>query len=353
MPRELPRVLFIPVSSPEGIGEYMRSLILARAIAAEWPDASIRFILNRHAPYTSSCPYPVLQLDASPTRCESQVCKDIEAFLPDLVIFDASGRQSQLARAKAVGARVIFISQHKSKRRRGMRLSRAKYTDYHWIVQPEFVIGPPAWLNSLKLKIFGFASPRCIGPVFTNPEPGYQQALQKQYSLQPANYVLLNAGSGGHKTKYGLAADIFARAATDMASRGVRVVMVFGPNYPAPIPDLPGVLCLREVANGDFINLLAGCRYAVLSGGDTLLQAIALGIPTLAVAVSKDQPKRIGACLRRNLILTSQCQADAIIQQARTLDNPHNASKLKQNMATVPELNGLALAMRDIQQLLE
>ncbi|WP_102798546.1 glycosyltransferase family 9 protein [Bowmanella denitrificans] len=348
-----PKVLLVPVSSPEGIGEYMRCLILAKAIMAEMPNATIRFILSKHAPYAASCPYPALLLDASPTKCEAEVCQEIATFKPDLVIFDASGRQSQLAQAKNMGAKVVFISQHRSKRRRGMRISRAKYTDRHWVVQPEFVIGAPNWFDRQKLRLLGFTQPYCIGPVFTPPAEERQQRLLAEYGLQKRQFLLLNAGSGGHKGPDGLAADSFAQSAKALADHGNQVVMVFGPNYPKPIPDIANIICLNAVDNDDFINLLAASRYAVLSGGDTLLQAIALGVPTVAVAVSKDQPKRISACLKQGLIMISPCQTDSITQVALQMEQPRSMEKIKRNLSKFQGLNGVDTAMQDIRQLLK
>jgi predicted glycosyltransferase len=40
---ELNRVLFIPVSSPSGIGEYVRSMIIAKALLSRWPKLEVHF----------------------------------------------------------------------------------------------------------------------------------------------------------------------------------------------------------------------------------------------------------------------------------------------------------------------
>ena len=37
-------ILFIPVSAPGGIGEYIRSVIIAEHISKKWPDSDIHFI---------------------------------------------------------------------------------------------------------------------------------------------------------------------------------------------------------------------------------------------------------------------------------------------------------------------
>ncbi|HAY95088.1 hypothetical protein, partial [Shewanella sp.] len=286
-PQKAPKFLFIPVSSAEGIGEYMRSMIIADEVKRTWPNAEIKFILSQQAPYATQCPYPAELLEDTPTKQVKAVNQIMSDFLPDIVLFDASGRKSQLVHAHKLGAKVIFLSQHKRKRSRGMKIGRALVTDCHWVVQPEFVIGPISWLDRLKLKLINRPEPLNIGPVFTQPDIITQSALLAQYQLTQNEFVLFNAGSGGHRVNGELAADIFAKAASESyKASGILSVMVFGPNYPNLLPELEGVVVIPQLNNQQFINMLAAAKAAVLSGGDTLLQAIALHKPTLAVPVS-------------------------------------------------------------------
>ncbi|MBV7316121.1 hypothetical protein [Shewanella sp. NIFS-20-20] len=348
-----PKVLFVPVSSAEGIGEYMRSIIFAEAIKARWPDAEIHFMLSNQAPYASQCPFPCTLLNQSPTKEVKAVNHFMEQFMPDLVIFDASGRQSQLQKAHSLGAKVVFISQHKRKRSRGMKIGRARVTDSHWVVQPEFVIGPVSSLDCCKLKLLKKPLPLNIGPVFTAPDRVEQNKLLKKYQLQQDKFVLFNAGSGGHKIGQQLAADIFASVATEgAANSGVMSVMVFGPNYPKPLPQLEGVICISSISNADFINLLTLAQGAVISGGDTLLQSIALHVATLAVPVSKDQPARIKVCFDQGLILSCATEKEAMIEQYQSLLSQVTRDKLVSAMLRNPTMDGLALGLCEIERLL-
>ena len=111
------KILMIPVSSPQGIGEYMRSLIIAQALAAKWPGLDIQFVLNKHAPSAASCPFPTHLLNNSATKEKAAVNQLLQHLKPDLVIFDCSGRASQARQAKKLGAKVVFISQHQKKTR--------------------------------------------------------------------------------------------------------------------------------------------------------------------------------------------------------------------------------------------
>lgn len=348
-----PRVLFVPVSSAEGIGEYMRSVILADAIRQQWPDADIQFVLSRQAPYASSCPYPATLLDQSPTKEVKAVNQLMQTFKPELVVFDASGRKSQLQQAHKLGAKVIFISQHKRKRSRGMKLGRAMVTDSHWVVQPEFVIGPVSALDKFKLKLIGKQEPIFTGPVFTNPDIELQSELLKQYGLTAGEFVIFNAGSGGHKVGDSLAADIFAETAkSGYQDSGLKSLMVFGPNYPGPMQQFEGVISVAALSNAEFINLLAASKAAVLSGGDTLLQAIALKVPTLTAPVSKDQPARIAACEQEGLILACETKEKPMLMAYQQLLTEACLQQLKEKMDTSPGMNGLQIGMAEIKRLL-
>lgn len=348
------KLLFIPVSSAEGIGEYMRSMIIADEVKRNWPHADIKFILSKHAPYAAQCPYNAVLLDDTPTKQVKAVNQIITEYLPDIVIFDASGRKSQLAHAHKLGAKVIFISQHKRKRSRGMKIGRALVTDCHWVVQPEFVIGPISGLERLKLKLINKPIPLNIGPVFTQPDEACQAGLLAQYQLTKNEFVLFNAGSGGHKVNGELAADIFAQAAYEsFKASGIVSVMVFGPNYPNPLPELEGVVVIPQLNNQQFINLLAASKAAVLSGGDTLLQAIALHKPTLAVPVSKDQPPRIEKCLAHGLILSSNMELSSVNLGIARLVSEIELARLSINLSAKGCVNGLKVVLCGIRKFLE
>lgn len=347
------KFLFIPVSSAEGIGEYMRSLILADAVAARWPQAQIRFILNRDAPYAESCPYPADLLDETPTKRVMDVNQIISDYQPNVVIFDASGRRTQLQHAKRCGAKVIFISQHRRKRSRGLKWQRLRVTDSHWVVQPEFFIGDISWFERLKLWWLRKPAPVSVGPVFSPPQPALQQQLLAQFDLCAGNFWLFNAGSGGHRVAGTLVADVFAKAAAGVYQQtGMPCVMVFGSNYPQALPQYPGVVAVAGIDNVAFISLLAAADGAVLAGGDTLLQALALHIPTVAVPVSKDQYARIDSCVAQRLCLHAEFNGDALIRSAIALREPGIQKQLKQQMMSQGVSNGLDVAMAQLEALL-
>ncbi|CAM3407802.1 glycosyltransferase family 9 protein [Shewanella violacea] len=348
-----PKILFVPVSTTEGIGEFMRSKIIADEVMNRWPKAKIDFVLNRHVSYIGDCPYSTHLVDDTPTKKIREVNQLITELKPDLVIFDAAGRKAQLKHAHNMGAKVIFISQHRRKRSRGMKIARARVTDSHWVVQPKFVIGDISRFDKFLLGLIKRKHPIYTGSIFTSPTSEQQKALFDQYDIKQGEYLLYSAGSGGHSLKNGLAADLFAQVAkTIFRETGIPSLMVFGPNYPKSLPDLEGVIAIPHLNTCEFINLLAGAKAAILSGGDTMLQSIALKIPTLAVAISKDQPGRINSCVAANLILACGSEQLDILTKTRQLLEVEYLKNLQEKMAVLNDINGLDIGMSEIARLL-
>jgi ADP-heptose:LPS heptosyltransferase len=348
-----PSFIFVPVSSVEGIGEYMRSLIIATEVKQRWPNAVIHFILNKNTPYAKNCPFEAFLLDDTPTKCVKEVNDIMSELTPDIVIFDASGRQSQLKHASNIGTKVIFISQHKRKRSRGLKLSRARYTNCHWVVQPDFILGSISWLEKLKLQFLKKPTPVAVGPVFSKPDKNHLPVLLDEYGLVAGEYLIFNAGSGGHLAGKELAADIFAEVAVKIhAERGVPCIMIFGSNYPKALPRLEGVKVVGNMDNLTFINLLSASQAAVISGGDTLLQAVSLHVPVLAVPVSKDQPARIKVCQENGLIMASATNVESMLRQLPSLLDPVVKERIILAMQEKGCSNGLDKCLADIKELL-
>jgi len=348
-----PKFLFVPVSSEVGIGEYMRSRIIADEVRRRWPESQISFVLNRQAPYAESCPYSTYLMDDTPTKKIKEVNQLISELKPDVIVFDAAGRKAQLKHAYKLGAKVVFISQHKRKRARGMKIERALATDSHWVVQPEFVIGEISRFDRLKLGLINGTVPQFTGPIFTHPSVEVQESLYRKYRLKAGQFLLYSAGSGGHSIKGALAADLFADVAQAIyRETGIPSLMVFGPNYPNSLPEMEGVIAIEQLTNDEFINLLDGAKAAVLSGGDTLLQAIALNTPTLAVAVSKDQPERIKKCLMQAVVLSCSTNFDEMLNTGLSLIEEKTTRRLKAKMGRCSSLNGLDLAMAELERLI-
>ncbi len=92
------------------MGEYARSLAIARAASRRWPGAAIHFVLSREAPYAAGAPFPRTLLASSPTFHSAAVVELLETWRPDVVIFDNAGRTRAAARRAARWARASFTS---------------------------------------------------------------------------------------------------------------------------------------------------------------------------------------------------------------------------------------------------
>ena len=345
-------LLFIPVSSLEGIGEYARSLIIAKSCLDKWPSLKIYFVLNKDVKYADSCPFEVLKTHGSPTKDSDAVDNILEKIKPDFVLFDASGRAANFHKAKAVGAKVAFISQHKKKRDRGLKLNRILSVDQHWVVQPDFLIEPLSLYQRCKLKLLAKHQPKNIGPVFNSRSNSDIESILGKYSL-PQTFFLFNVGSGGHKKskeycveKVYQAAKVFARQS------GIHCIVILGENYPGILPSNNDVTCIQSLEHDEFIALLVMAKGRLVSAGDTVLQCIALLLPSVAVAVSSDQPKRLKTCTSLGLVFDSQFNIDEMVSSCQKLLLSVNAEKLERKMTEHQMNDALSIIHNDIALLL-
>lgn len=351
-----PTILFVPVSSKEGVGEYMRSLVLAHEIKKRWPKATIHFILNQNAPYSDSCPYITHLSHSSATKSTPKLKSVIDEISPNLVIFDCSGRGKQFKYAKAAGAKVIFISQHKHKRAKGLKISRLLNTDLHWVVQPDYAISALTAIEKLKIKLFNRPRPKNIGPIFSKISKDIQLKMLKTLNLKKNEFFLFNAGSGGHFIGNELAANIFYDAAKQFQTiTGTPCLMVFGSNYPDPIPkcEIENVTTIQALSNDEFIALLDAAKGRVISAGDTILQTIELKKPSVAAPVAKDQPIRLQACDQLGVVVKAKACSKDLIKGAQQLLDKAQYRNLEDNMNQLQPLSALDRAAADIEKLMK
>ena len=354
MNNKAPRILFIPVSSPSGSGEYFRSLILADELCRLYPKSEVHFILNKNVTYKNNCPFQVHLSEQSATKNTPKVKQVIQQVKPHLVIFDCSGRGSQFKFAKRMGAKVVFISQHIKKRAKGLKLNRLLHCDAHWVVQPDYAISPLSKIERLKLKLFNKSAPLNVGPVLSNNREELNDSILSKYKLAREEYIIFSAGSGSHVKNGGLAADLFYSAALSVSKiTKLKCVMVFGINYPKPLPEDGSVLCIRSLPYKEFSQLISLAKGLVVSAGDTLLQAISLKRPCVSVAVAKDQPHRLLCCANEKLVLAAQLNEDDILEKTKSLLEPMVAEQLQERMNRLTDIDGREIVIKGICELIE
>jgi glycosyltransferase involved in cell wall biosynthesis len=398
---DLPRLLFVPVSGPFGMGEYARSLAIAQGAAARWPGASIQFMLSRTAPYAAHAPFPTTLLSSSPTFHSAAVIEFMNKWRPDVVIFDNAGRTAQLRAARQAGARVVYISARPRQRAKAFRLRWMRVIDEHWIAYPEFIAGSLRFCERVKLKLLGRPTLRYLDVVLARERVQTADAHGAADGQESADgrsahpligpsgggYVLVVPGGGTGHPGAGDAGDRFLDAARALARSGVDTVFVgrAGPaagsatsavtastvgastgegstgtastaqadTAAASIADgarlwLPGPLPQAELA-----GLMRGARLIVANGGSTLLQAIACGRPCIAVPIAGDQAKRIRRCVAAGLAVAAPLDPDAIVQLAlELLRDDRRREALAARVAALGLVDGVELALNALNALL-
>jgi hypothetical protein len=276
------------------MGEFARARGLAEALVARWPQLEVHFLLHRDAPYAKGCRFPVTLLPASPTLCDAEVIDAIRAFGPGVVVFDNAGRTAALKAARAAGAKLVYVSSRSRQRYKAFRLRWMRLLDDHWISYPEVIAGAPGPLERLKLRLAGRPQLRFLDAVVAPPDEAALDALLPDFRA-PDLVVVPGGGSVFHDSAMTPAQ--FARWAEALAARGHRVAFVAGPSFTGEVAVSDRLRVLRGLGGGALMALLGRSRLVLVNGGDTLLQALALGRPCVAVPIAGDQAQRIARCV--------------------------------------------------------
>ena len=166
--------------------------------------------------------------------------------------------------------------------------------DDHWISYPEAIAGAPGPLERLKLRLAGRPRLRFLDAVVATPDEAAADALLPG---MPAPDLVVVPGGGSTFHDAAMTPARFARWAEALAARGHRVVFVAGPSFTGEVAASERLRVLRGLGGGALMALLRRSRLVLVNGGDTLLQALALGRPCVAVPIALDQPARIARCV--------------------------------------------------------
>ena len=356
-----PRILFVPVSGKFGIGEYARSLAIARAASRCWPGAAIHFVLSREAPHAVDAPFPATLLASSPTFHSGAVIELIETWRPDVVIFDNAGRTAQLRAAQASGARVVYISARGRQRRKAFRWRWMRLIDEHWIAYPEIIAGPLKFFERLKLRLMGRPAVRYLDVILSRAEPAQRGAILSRLGYGAGTYVLVIPGGGTGHPGADAAVGGFIAAAHALAARGTPMVYV-GPGGSnggegggaTGTAHEPNWRHLAPLPQADLADLMRSARLIVANGGSTLLQAIACGGACIAVPIAKDQFERTRRCVAAGLAVASTGDAAGIVEVAkRLLENEPQRAALAARASQQRFADGVEVALQALGELLE
>jgi glycosyltransferase involved in cell wall biosynthesis len=350
----VPRVLFSPVSGPGGAGELMRCLIIARELSRAEPAADIRFLVSKSAVFRESVDFPIIDCDASPTNSTSQVLAAIEAFRPHVMVFDNSGRTSQLRAARNAGARLVFSSRAPKLRWKAFRIKWMRLLDEHWIVFPTFVTGGPTRLEQLKLRWFPGYTVRQFDTLFTPSEPEARRAWLASQGLGPGGYVVFVPGGRAEASRVAEPAELFIAAARAfVAATGQRSVVLTGRKAVAAADaDDPRLLLLPRVEPGEVQHLLADALLVVSNGGTTLVHSLAHGRPIISIPLAGDQDRRIRRAVRLQIAATADRTPEAIAGAAASLlADPARREVMVRNVAAMGMANGVGAAVSALRAL--
>lgn len=296
-----PTVLFVPVSGPSGMGEFARARSIADALAVHRPGIGIHFMLHRAAPYAAGFHHPATLLPASPTLCSREVVEVIERLRPAVVVFDNAGRTPQLQAAKRSGAAVVYVSSRSRQRYKAFRLRWMRLIDEHWISYPELIAGAPSRFERWKLRWLARPELHYLDTVLA---PADESAAADLLADFGAPDVVIVPGGGSQFHDSSMTPARFAEWGVALASRGHRVVFVAGPSFTAQLPQTSHFKTVRSVPGGALHALLARSRAVLVNGGDTLLQALALDKPCIAIPIAGDQAERIARCAAQGVVLS-------------------------------------------------
>ena len=341
------KFLFVPVSSPKGIGEYIRSLSIAQEISHQYPEAKIHFILSEQSSYFADCPFPTTLCPTSPTFHSATVKQCIDSFKPDVVLFDAAGRSSLLKHCKTLGLTTIFICPRVKKINKSLTLRRLLYTDQIWVAQPAFMVPDLTWWQQVKLNFMKKSHPIITGPIFSKPNQKTTELLQKRYHLRPKKYIVVNSGGGGHRYNGATVSSIFLEAARLLRScTEYKIVLVHGTNAVEQHNNTLGIIEINQLSPTEFNSLLRGAGAALLAGGSVVLQSLSYKQKVVAAPITDEQKKRISQFENRKLLIKSSLVPEEMAKHLLSL------LENERSVETTSVENGIDNAMTEIKKIM-
>jgi UDP:flavonoid glycosyltransferase YjiC (YdhE family) len=283
------------------MGEFARARSIADALVAYNPGIRIHFLLHRAAPYAANFHHPSTLLSASPTLCTREVVETIERLRPAVVVFDNAGRTPQLRAAKRVGAAVIYVSSRSRQRYKAFRLRWMRLIDEHWISYPELIAGAPTLFERWKLRWLARPELHYLDTVLAPADESAADHLLADFGVPD---IVIVPGGGSQFHDVSMTPARFAEWGAALAARGHRVVFVAGPSFTLDLPQTSHFRTVRSVPGGALHALLARSRAVLVNGGDTLLQALALNKPCVAIPIAGDQAERIARCAAQGVLLS-------------------------------------------------
>jgi hypothetical protein len=274
------------------------------------------------------------------------VLATIASFRPDVMVFDNSGRTTQLRAAKDAGVRLVFSSRAPKLRWKAFRFKWMRLLDEHWIVFPTFVTGGLSRVERLKLRLFPHYGVRQFDTLFTPSEPAARSAWLAGHGLEPGAFVVFIPGGRSEAARVAEPAELFIAAACAFsAGTGERTVVLTGRKTVASSGD-PNLVLLSRVEPDHVQYLLSAALLVVSNGGSTMIHALAHGRPLVAIPLAGDQDRRIRRAVRLQIAATAARTPQAIAEvAARLLREPERRAAMSRRTAALGIANGVGEAV--------
>ena len=352
---EAPHLLFAPRGGYEAVGEALRTLAIAKATRARWPDARIEFLAKPSRVFEGES-FHLYPVEQGISRDQAAAIDVLERTRPRVLVLDNQGRTPVLAAAKRLGIRTVFLCDHDDVFDALFRSRRLRYIDQLWIVQRRFGQETRVlpWYRRLRLALLPGPSVHELDAILPEPGPGEEATLRAELGLAEAPYVLFVAGGGGYRHGGRPVSEIFAEAAEQVhAETGIACVVVLGPLHPGEAPAPRGVRVVPSVAPERMIALIDGAALVACGGGSMTSQALARGrVCVSAPAGGPDQPLRIAGCAADGLLEASPVEAKAMAERVRgLLDDPARTEAIRGRVAACGFRNGVSDALEQLARL--
>ena len=346
-----PFVLFVPSYGGGGTGEFVRSVALARALQARWPQVRIEFLLPGGPGTRQDAPFPKTCHDGPEEEKGAFDRLHIERLRPDLVIFDSGCRSETLRLCRRLGIRTAYISDRAGTCRKAFRFDWLNTLDLHWH-QREHLTRPPftPWQRLVSQLS---STQRLLFDTYFSTEPAdWNELPQEVRTRLNGEFVLFAPGGGGYRIDGRPVTDVFLDAAEQLYRNcGVQSLTLCGALYDGQVSVQRKTCSLPGVPQPLFIELLRRAALVVTNGGHSLNQTLACGAACIASPLGgDDQPGRIREYAAAGLIEAGVPSVSALAQATTQLmTNPARRAALRARVTATPVVNGIPLMIAAIE----
>lgn len=326
-------VLFVPQHQDGGTGEFFRQRAVAEALHARDRSVRIVFLMPRDCPLRALLPFEHIDSDLPDARRAEFHAREIARLKPAIAVFDKTCRGELLRLCRRLRVAAICVSAEPGTLAKALRADWLWLLPEHWHLR--YLLDAPAFSRGQRLRA-AIGRTRQVVIDVCHVEPSDRD--EHVATVDP--YVLLVPGGGGYRAGGRSVAAIFAAAAGLLAAAGAGRVLIVGA---ADVRSDPGVEALQLLPQAPLLRLMQRALLVVTGGGQTLHQAMSLGVPTVTAPLGgADQGPRIRRYAARGWTVEAALDEPAIAAAALALlqDEPARR-RMRERIAAIGLRNGL------------